>query len=106
MPSGRLAVLSAFIMSIEDRLVYDQGWLAKGEWLMLAELEAGGGRTKADSCARAAGTPAAQRACEPWQDSSLLQPAHGGAAYGRAGPRPCEAAAAHAGRPEWQAWPP
>ena len=72
MLSGRLAVLSVFLVSLEDRLVYDQGWLANGDWLMLVGLEAEGGCTKADSCARADGTPAAQRSREPWQDSSLL----------------------------------
>ena len=61
MSSGRLAVLLVCAMSIEDRLLYDQGWLAKGEWLMLAGLEAGGCCTKADSCVRADGTPAVQR---------------------------------------------
>ena len=70
MLSGRLAVLSVFAMSTADRLLYDQGWLAKGEWLMLAGLEAEGCCTNADSCARADGTPAVQRSCEAWRDSS------------------------------------
>ena len=69
MLSGRLAVMLVCAISIEDRLLYDHGWLAKGERLMLAGLEVGGCCTKADSCVRADGTPAVQGSCEPWRGS-------------------------------------
>ena len=100
MLSERLAVLLVCAMCIDDRLLYDQGWLAKGEWLMLAGLEVGGCCTKADSCERADGTPAVQRSREPWPHSSLLQPSHGGATPYKARPsKPWAVAAVHVGRP-------